>query len=248
MQHNIMINICNINININIFNSLEQNIIKTKEQEIKDKYDFLDRNIKTNTIDKNEAGRNINDIALNLKYLFEQNFKYYNPLNQSNYYLKDTLKSFLDVTLKFLKQFKKYLDEDKINKEVFDIFKDEVLYMIDTSGNVRNYDSKEKLFTDLIRFEVLKIFNLESRNNNYFGLKYEKDYFQKDFLEKYHKENYIDILKTSHYEYFDFNPNVYYIYFDSIIEFYKIIKDIEEVSLKEAFEKYKLLSNNKQIS
>ena len=74
MQHNIMINICNIN--INIFNSLDQNIIKTKEQEIKDKYDFLDRNIKTNTIDKNEAGRNINDIALNLKYLFEQNFKY----------------------------------------------------------------------------------------------------------------------------------------------------------------------------
>ena len=43
MQHNIMINICNIN--INIFNSLDQNIIKTKEQEIKDKYDFLDRNI-----------------------------------------------------------------------------------------------------------------------------------------------------------------------------------------------------------
>ena len=37
MQHNIMINICNINININIFNSLEQNIIKTKEHEIKDK-------------------------------------------------------------------------------------------------------------------------------------------------------------------------------------------------------------------
>ena len=50
MQHNIMINICNINININIFNSLEQNIIKTKEQEIKDKYDFLDRNIKTKII------------------------------------------------------------------------------------------------------------------------------------------------------------------------------------------------------
>ena len=118
--------------------------------------------------------------------------------------------------------------------------------MIDTSGNVRNYDSKEKLFKYLIRFEVLKIFNLESRNNNYFGRQCQKDYFQKDFLEKYHKENYIDILKTSHCEYFDFNPNVYYIYFDSIIEFYKIIKDIEEVSFKEAFEKYKLLSNNKQ--
>ena len=58
-------------------------------------------------------------------------------------------------------------------------------------------------------------------------MKYEKDYFQKNFLEKYHKDNYIDILKTSHCEYFDFNPEVYYIYFDSIIEFYKIINPIE---------------------
>ena len=241
---NTVINICNIN--INIYNITDVNSIKTKEREIQEKYDLLDRNIKTNTIEKNEAGKYVNDIALSLKYLFEQNFKYYNPLSQNDNYLRDTLKKFLEVALKLLKQFKKYLDEDKINKEVFDIFKDEVLYMIDTSGNVRNYDSKEKLFTDLIRFEVLKIFNLESRNNNYFGLKYEKDYFQKNFLEKYHKDNYIDILKTSHCEYFDFNPEVYYIYFDSIIEFYKIINDIEEVSFKEVFEKYKLLSNNKQ--
>ena len=232
-----ILNINILNININIYNIIDINSIKTKEIEIKKKYDFLERNIKTNTIDKNEAGRSINDIALNLKYLFEQNFKYYNPLSQNDYYLKDTLKNFLDIALKLLKQFKKYLDEDKISKEVFNIFKDEVLHMIDTSGNVRDKDSKVRLFENLIKFEVLKIYNLAPRNNNYFVLQYQKDYFQKDFLEKYHKENYIDILKTSHYEYFDFNP---------IIEFYKIIKDIEEVSFKEAFEKYKLLSNNKQ--
>ncbi|MCT7519004.1 hypothetical protein [Aliarcobacter cryaerophilus] len=223
MQHNITINICNIN--INIYNNVDINTIKTKEQEIKDKYDFLDRNIKTNTIDKNEAGRNINDIALNLKYLFEQNFKYYNPLNQSNYYLKDTLKSFLDVALKFLKQFKKYLDEDKINKEVFDIFKDEVLYMIDTSGNVRDKYSKVKLFEDLIKYEVLRMYNLQSRNHIQFGYQCQ-NYFHKDSLEKYHKENYIDILVVSHDKNFVFNLELYYTYFDSIIEFYKMILKI----------------------
>ncbi|MFV7790545.1 hypothetical protein ACNO6Z_06755 [Aliarcobacter lanthieri] len=236
------LNINIFNININIYNIIDINFIKTKEIEIKEKYDFLDRNIKTNTIDKNEAGKSINDIALNLKYLFEQNFKYYNLLNQDNYYLKDTLKSFLDIVLKFLKQFRKYLDEDKISKEIFDIFEDEVLHMIDTSGNVRNKDSKVRLFEDLIKYEVLKMYNLEPRNNNYFGSQYQKYYFQKDFLERYHKKNYIDILKTSHYEYFDFNPDLYYTYFDSIIEFYKIINNIEDISFKEAFNKYQFRS------
>ncbi len=240
-----ILNINILNININIYNIIDIDSIKTKEIEIKKKYDFLERNIKTNTIDKNEAGRSINDIALNLKYLFEQNFRHFNPLNGNDSFKVKDLKSFLDVVLKFLKQSKKYLDEDKISKEVFDIFKDEVLHMIDTSGNVRDKDSKVRLFENLIKFEVLKMYDLSPRNNNYFVLQYQKDYFQKNFLEKYHKDNYIEILKTSHYEYFDFNPNLYYTYFDSIIEFYKIINDIEEVSFKEAFEKYKLLSNNK---
>ncbi|WP_418181356.1 hypothetical protein ACNSOL_11695 (plasmid) [Aliarcobacter lanthieri] len=247
-----VININNMQININNIYNIDNTQIIRAQDTIENKYNILKRNARQGLLDSEDAGKAINDIAINLKYLFDIDFKSYSIYNSDIKNRENDLKKFIDFALEVLKEIKIHFDKGIVLEVTFNEFKEDVLNMINISSGKYNGNLKS-LIENILIYEIL-------RKNNY----HEKVYFSKiefrfypgyysnddyflnlgvsdEILEDYHKDNYKKVLQMSHNENQE-SPLLYKLYLESIKEFLNIID--EEFDFVKIVNKDKLLSHN----
>ncbi len=225
----LIIVIANVNINIDINNfvncGLNPEQIKDKANQLQKDYDLLDRNIESVIYDEIKAGEKVNEIAINLKYFFNEASKHYFPKTNNQDYSKEIImKGIIDSSLGLLKEFRKYLKNKKISERVYEIFEIDVLEMINKTRGLQ----KEGIIEELVIYEIFKSCGLNRNVNMPSRWDSENDnlFFKKEHLEKYHSIHYKEVLKTYAAKTYDYNPrDIYKIYFDSIVEFYKIVDE-----------------------
>ncbi|MCT7564140.1 hypothetical protein ACOTWR_06500 [Aliarcobacter butzleri] len=246
------ININNIQINIINFNEINYNKIIKAQDIIVDKYKILKRNARQGLLNKNDIGIAINDIAINLKYLFDIDFKSYSIYNSDINNRENDLKKFIDFALEVLEEIKIYFDKGIVLEVTFNEFKEDVLNMINISSGKYNGNLKS-LIENILIYEILRKNNYHEKvyfSNNEFrvypGYHSNDDYFLNlgvtdKILEKYHKVNYEKILKMSHNTNQE-SPLLYKLYLESIKKFRNILN--KESIFVEVINEYKLLSHN----
>lgn len=243
------ININNILINIINFNDINYNKIIGAQDTIVDKYKILKRNARQGLLDGNDMGIAINDIAINLKYLFDIDFKYYNSDMKNR---ENDLKKFIDFALEVLEEIKIHFDNGIVFEATFNEFKEDVLNMINISSGKYNGDLKS-LVHDVLIYEILRKNNCHEEaylSDNEFrvfpGYYSNDDYFLNlgvtdEILEEYHKCNYEKILKISHSRN-QKSPLLYKLYLESIKKFTNIVN--KECIFDNVINECKLLSHN----
>ncbi|MFX4240273.1 hypothetical protein ACOL3H_07205 [Aliarcobacter butzleri] len=242
------ININNILINIINFNDTNYNRIIEAQDTIVNKYMILNRNARQGLLNRNDMGIAINDIAINLKYLFDIDFKYYNSDMKNR---ENDLKKFIDFALKVLEEIKIHFDNGIVFEATFNEFKEDVLNMINISSGKYNGNLKS-LVHDVLIYEILRKNKCHEKayfSNNEFrpypGYDSIDDYFLNlgvtdEILEKYHKVNYQEILKISHTRN-QKSPLLYKLYLESIKKFTNIVN--KECIFVNVINECKLLSH-----